>query len=38
MNRIYKVIWNKAKGCYQVASEFAHQQGRGGSTKTAAGR
>ena len=35
MNRIYKVIWNKAKGCYQVASEFAHQQGRGGSTKSA---
>ncbi|WP_301859441.1 ESPR-type extended signal peptide-containing protein [uncultured Megasphaera sp.] len=38
MNRIYKVIWNKAKGCYQVASEFAHQQGRGGSSKSAAGR
>ena len=35
MNKIYKVIWNKAKGCYQVASEFAHQQGRGGSTKSA---
>ena len=38
MNKIYKVIWNKAKGCYQVASEFAHQQGRSGSTKSAAGR
>ena len=35
MNKIYKVIWNKAKGCYQVASEFAHQQGRSGSTKSA---
>ena len=38
MNKIYKVIFNKAKGCYQVASEFAHQQGRSGSTKTAVGR
>ena len=35
MNHIYKVIWNKAKGCYQVASEFTHQQGRSGSTQSA---
>lgn len=25
MNRIYKVIWNKTKGCYAVASEIAKQ-------------
>ena len=23
MNKIYKVVWNKAKNCYVVASEFA---------------
>ena len=29
MNKIYKVVWNKAKNCYVVASEFAknHQTG-----------
>ena len=29
MNKIYKVVWNKAKNCYAVASEFAknHQTG-----------
>lgn len=35
MNHIYKVVWNKAKGCYQVASEFAHVQGRSSSSKAA---
>ena len=28
MNRIYKVIFNKAKGCYEVVGEFAHSQGK----------
>ena len=23
MNKIYKVVWNKARNCYVVASEFA---------------
>lgn len=29
MNKIYKVVWNKARNCYVVASEFAknHQTG-----------
>lgn len=28
MNRIYKVIWSKARGCYVVVSELAHQYGK----------
>ena len=29
MNKIYKIVWNKARNCYVVASEFAknHQTG-----------
>lgn len=28
MNKIYKVIWSKVKGCYVVASEFATRNGK----------
>ena len=28
MNRIYKVVWSKAKGCYVVVSELAKQNGK----------
>ena len=28
MNKIYKVIFNKAKGVYEVVSELAHNQGK----------
>ncbi len=31
MNKIYKVVWNKARNCYVVASEFA--KSHSGSTK-----
>ena len=29
MNKIYKVIWNKAKNCYVVTSELAKSHGKG---------
>ena len=32
MNKIYKIVWNKARNCYVVASEFAK-----GQTKSAGG-
>ena len=32
MNKIYKVIWNKAKNCYVVVSEIAKAHSKGGST------
>lgn len=32
MNKVYKVIWNKVKNCYVVASEFAKRDGKKGST------
>ena len=28
LNRIYKVIWSKTKGCYVVVSEMAKRVGR----------
>lgn len=28
MNKIYKVIWSKVKGCYVVASEIAKRNGK----------
>ena len=28
MNKIYRVIWSKAKNCYVVASEFAKRNGK----------
>ena len=28
MNKIYKVIWSKAKNCYVVASELAKRSGK----------
>lgn len=28
LNRIYKVVWNKTKGCYVVVSELAKRVGR----------
>lgn len=28
MNKIYKVIFNKAKGVYEVVSELAHSHGK----------
>ena len=38
MNKIYKVVWNKARNCYVVASEFAknHQTGTKRVKSTAA--
>lgn len=29
MNKVFKIVWSKTKGCYVVASEFAksHQSG-----------
>ena len=33
MNKIYKVVWNKARNCYVVASEFAKNHQTGGSVK-----
>ncbi|MBR1662132.1 MAG: hypothetical protein IJ694_07665 [Acidaminococcaceae bacterium] len=31
MNRIYKVIWNKARNCYMAVAEFVKRQGKSGS-------
>ena len=28
MNRIYKVVWSRARQCYVVASELAHRSGK----------
>lgn len=30
MNRIYKVVWNAARNCYVVGSEFISRKYRGG--------
>ena len=32
MNKIYKVIWSKAKNCYVVASELAKRNGKSSSS------
>ena len=37
MNKIYKVIWSKAKGCYVVVSEIANQNGKSKSSLVNAG-
>ena len=29
MNKIYKVVWSKAKHCYVVTSELAKRNGKG---------
>ena len=34
MNRIFKVIWNRAKRCYVVASELAKSYSKGGGSRT----
>ena len=34
MNRIYKVIWSKAKNCYVVASELAKRNSKGSGTRS----
>lgn len=34
MNRIYKVVWSKAKNCYTVVSEIAKRHGKGNRTRT----
>ena len=36
MNRIYKVVWSKAKNCYTVVSEIAKRHGKGNRTRTCA--
>lgn len=36
MNKIYKVIWSKTKGCYVVASEFAKREGKASSSHVGA--
>lgn len=28
MNKIYKVVWSRARQCYVVASELAHRSGK----------
>ena len=33
MNKIYKVVWNKARNCYIVGSEFVKSQGKACSAK-----
>ena len=33
MNRIYKVVWSKAKNCYVVASELAKRHTKGSGTR-----
>ena len=35
MNKIFKVIWSKARNCYVVVSEIAHCQGKGKGQKRA---
>ncbi len=35
MNKIFKVIWSKARNCYIVVSEIAHCQGKGQGQKKA---
>ena len=39
MNKIYKVVWNKARGMYVVASEFAksHTKSSGSSVGSSKG-
>ncbi|MBR1494790.1 MAG: ESPR domain-containing protein [Acidaminococcaceae bacterium] len=34
MNRIYKVVWSKAKNCYVVASELAKRHTKGSGTRS----
>ncbi len=36
MNRIYKVVWSKAKNCYTVVSEIAKRHGKGNRAHTCA--
>ena len=36
MNRIYKVVWSKAKNCYTVVSEIAKRHRKGNRTRTCA--
>ena len=31
MNKIYKVIWNKARNCYMAVAEFVKRQGKSSS-------
>lgn len=35
MNKVFKVVWNKARGCYVVASEFAKSHTKGGRSMKA---
>ena len=34
MNKMYKVIWNKARHCYVVVSEFAKRNSKSVTTKS----
>lgn len=36
MNRVYKVVWNKARGCYMVASELAKRASKSSGRKVLA--
>ena len=36
MNRIYQVVWSKAKNCYTVVSEIAKRHGKGNHARTCA--
>lgn len=38
MNKIYKVVWNAARSCYVVGSEFIHSNHTMGRAQTASGR
>ena len=33
MNRIFKVLWSKVRGCYVVAGELANGYGKNGKSK-----
>ena len=35
MNKIFKIIWSKARNCYVVVSEIAHCRGKGQGQKKA---
>ena len=38
MNKVYKVIYSKAKACYVVASEFAKRDGKCSTDKRQSSR
>ncbi|MEG2826695.1 MAG: GLUG motif-containing protein, partial [Acinetobacter sp.] len=37
MNKVYKTVWNKSLGCWQVTSELTRSHSRGGQSSTVTG-